>query len=874
MGPPVSDRHPPQYIMMQTPHGQHAVLCEQLMHRIAPDQPMEVNMLHSQALRTVPHSSTPQPCMTEGSPSQTAQWQRRRDTTQESPQDRPPAPHPLQLNSQCTAEPRPRRVAPPTSRPPAQPKSIQQQVQPLTMKRLPLPQRDQPMSSNPGKRLIRDREPTSPARERKIRKTQCANKPPPSSSQHWEVLSDTTSTETAGEYGKHGVATGKYDPSAWNQLPKSMKTIEMFHPYQPPSTQQAPSVRRTHGPLPASEIAASNPTDRAPPSENTQPQLNPSGSTPIQQGKSSSARPSTRDQGATRQMLPSAPESSLQTQECGDDNPDPVGPTLPIVSQRQFAPDLADQGTDERDDADMEGYEEVRTDDPQLDPATQADLPPPARTLLEASINRIRGLEEIMQILPYICEPLHSALSRSAFNTQIPKNWFYVTLTQTYDHTDRAQTTRLRGEDPNLLTRFLEADVNILLRDPRVNGGHIRNFLRSKYGLQRSFLVGVLGIPSLSWLLEAIEDTRARPDSRYMTFILDKATQFGDPLVYCHYHTDPAGKAEIGRTDALTMPLQVALYRARNPSLAESDPAQSALLHHPPPQQVTREPIQVTTQQDQDRVSRLLSGRTTGARAPPTEQGTTIMPRQTTTSPSLPQRSSAQLPTTQLPSTAPPTTPTHEGSAAATASPDVISRALPKRPPPPLNIHPNKRERIQHLMGNLRATKKWESIEGVAAFRTKLDKQQGEGPLAPQPKSQQYPEAAPNGPIRDHIQPQSAVDSMPSARHAPLCTLEANDEPPRGSVTEAEPHPQPSPENPTSADTSAATFVAASKPHPPQQLSTTVTTTPTQASSVDVPPQSDPSTTKATTTKKKPSLDTLPLKEVIKKTCRTAKTCD
>ena len=165
-----------------------------------------------------------------------------------------------------------------------------------------------------------------------------------------------------------------------------------------------------------------------------------------------------------------------------------------------------------------------------MDPVTadlHDDQTPEETSILAASLDKIRRLEEIMQILPYICEPLQSALSSSEYITQVPKNWFYVTFTPLYDATDRAYAARARLEDPCLLHRFIEADINILLRDPRVNGGHVRAYISSKFGFHGATIAELLAVPSLGWLLDALEDSGTRPASRYMTFILDKVQADG-----------------------------------------------------------------------------------------------------------------------------------------------------------------------------------------------------------------------------------------------------------------------------------------------------------------------------------------------------------
>ena len=156
---------------------------------------------------------------------------------------------------------------------------------------------------------------------------------------------------------------------------------------------------------------------------------------------------------------------------------------------------------EEGEEEEAEEENKIPLANPRQETPPQADSPSQETSLLDASSRKILRLGEVMQILPYLCETLHSAVCISAYNAEIPKNWLFVAFTNLYESTDRAHNPRLRREDPNLLRRFLEADVNISLRDPRVNGGHIRNFLRSKYGPRGSDLMEPMGIPSLGWHL-------------------------------------------------------------------------------------------------------------------------------------------------------------------------------------------------------------------------------------------------------------------------------------------------------------------------------------------------------------------------------------
>ena len=177
----------------------------------------------------------------------------------------------------------------------------------------------------------------------------------------------------------------------------------------------------------------------------------------------------------------------------------------------------------------------------------------------------------------------------------------------------------LRGEGPYLPKRFLEADTHLLLRRPRINGGHIGGFVRCKSGFRGSTLAEVLEVPSLVRLLDALEESGNRPMSQYRPLFLDRITAQGEPLVYCHYHADPRGKAAIEYTDALTRPLHFAARHTAPPQHREQEGAQE--LQRRRQQEEARPVIQVEPRQDKDRVRRLITGTATGARSKAPPQG-------------------------------------------------------------------------------------------------------------------------------------------------------------------------------------------------------------------------------------------------------------
>ena len=385
--------------------------------------------------------------------------------------------HPPKARSPLLTQSREREIttvtSTPATYPPAQPKRTTQPA----VKR---PKDNPPPSSPhlprnpPSEKRSRHESPTIPTRRPwKNKRVRYTREPDPPRPQVWDLVSDdTTSDQSVGNFAKSGITTGAYDSTAWSQLPQSMKVMNLPYPYRPPEVRCDPTPKRTHVPTAEQQNAAApeeqkdqlvnrdaaptSHTTTIPADDRTAPNVNkpppiPHAPLPGQLSMQTTPPPSHRVDSETA-VLPSGGaagmiDMSVQTQH-GEQN-DTEAQMHQVVSLREAAAHVS-QGPPQEE----EGEEET--------------------SLLAASINKIRKLEEIMQILPHICEPLHSALSRSNFAAEVPKNWFYVTLTNLYEAADRVPTARLRREDPYLVRCFLEADVNLLIRDARVNGSHVR----------------------------------------------------------------------------------------------------------------------------------------------------------------------------------------------------------------------------------------------------------------------------------------------------------------------------------------------------------------------------------------------------------------
>ena len=179
------------------------------------------------------------------------------------------------------------------------------------------------------------------------------------------------------------------------------------------------------------------------------------------------------------------------------------------------------------------------------DPKESVAQLPPHQSVLAASFKKSQQREDITKIRPYICKPLPGASSQSDHIAEIPE------LTNLYEDSDQATASRIKTADPYLLRKFAGASTNILLLDPRINGGHLRGFIRSKDGFHGSALAQRLR----TTLLNNLEARGHRRPLFYMTNILDKTTLQGAPLIFCRYHVAPAGKADFQRIDALTRPI-------------------------------------------------------------------------------------------------------------------------------------------------------------------------------------------------------------------------------------------------------------------------------------------------------------------------------
>ena len=94
--------------------------------------------------------------------------------------------------------------------------------------------------------------------------------------------------------------------------------------------------------------------------------------------------------------------------------PQPVtDPTTVHNPPRPEEEGIGNEVQNEVEEMEADNADQTHQEDLQQETSPRVTTPPQEGTLLEASVHRIRRMEEIMQILPYLCEPLHSAYSMS-----------------------------------------------------------------------------------------------------------------------------------------------------------------------------------------------------------------------------------------------------------------------------------------------------------------------------------------------------------------------------------------------------------------------------------------------------------------------------
>ena len=93
---------------------------------------------------------------------------------------------------------------------------------------------------------------------------------------------------------------------------------------------------------------------------------------------------------------------------------------------------------------------------------------------------RALGLQGLPRMLP---EFLSSAISRSQYSLYFPEGWFHTTLARVYRKRDHFFTGQMWTHDPLLLKHFVQADINVLLRDEAISAELLYDFTWHKYGV-------------------------------------------------------------------------------------------------------------------------------------------------------------------------------------------------------------------------------------------------------------------------------------------------------------------------------------------------------------------------------------------------------
>ena len=169
---------------------------------------------------------------------------------------------------------------------------------------------------------------------------------------------------------------------------------------------------------------------------------------------------------------------------------------------------------------------------------------------------RIHRLHRLGQYTPALLEPLRTTVMTTPYLVEIPSRWFYMSLSDIYGSEERTFTNYLRTEQPSLITAFLTADFNLLLRDRRTNGMHLRAFARGKYGLVGTDVAHYMRVPSLSLLLEGVKEYVDVHPVHQLNHTLNDPAHPGTVTVYSHFII-PEQRGILSPTDELTRHLAV-----------------------------------------------------------------------------------------------------------------------------------------------------------------------------------------------------------------------------------------------------------------------------------------------------------------------------
>ena len=94
--------------------------------------------------------------------------------------------------------------------------------------------------------------------------------------------------------------------------------------------------------------------------------------------------------------------------------------------------------------------------------------------------------------------------------TSFPENWSLVSLQKQYTEADREFVNQLKEKDAELFKAIAIADINLLLRDPKISSTQIRQFARVKHCLSGSAIRDLLDLKSLGDFLSYVNEIAPR----------------------------------------------------------------------------------------------------------------------------------------------------------------------------------------------------------------------------------------------------------------------------------------------------------------------------------------------------------------------------
>ena len=401
---------------------------------------------------------------------------------------------------------------------------------------------------------------------------------------------------------------------------------------------------------------------------------------------------------------------------------------------------------------------------------------------MDAATARAHNLATLLRHLPLICEPLRSVLANSPSSPYVPNGWYQCTLAPHYTEPDRAFSRWSQIHAPELYRAFLEADINLLCRDRKITTNDIRRFARVKYHLNSGQIAPALEIPSLHELLEFLKRNPSWTDSRYCRCITHRKDKEGHPLIYPHFHA-LEDQVEVRRTDILTSLYRSTVNPNKNPLPDNGKGPQVAAQT-----KLTLGPAQSEPQED----------RAADPKSAPAEMDAAVVQMNTETTAadahqSTPDRAGSPPQPGRADESQTPAEPVAIASAAPTPIVPTVPKAIPHRKSleiqsaPQIRAHHTseitkmqlsaqrgkaednairkRKERIAALVDNLKATEKWETIEGVAAYRSKVQKSQ---PAYPDDHSGHVRDVSPPQPNRIVTK---STKRPASPRHIPIDQL-------------------------------------------------------------------------------------------------------